>query len=301
MARMSVLRQTAALVVLSAISCTVGCTSPSIRFLSSRCEAVREGDRLKTLTFVSTFEAANLKGEQLVYQVRVFDRDRVPLLSRDGRFQAADGAVAATKTMIVFTSPQTFTDVRVSIPASELSVPPNRLPVFAEIALLRPGGQRVAGAWRSLPQLRLSEIMPPMTTRPTPYWFVKVKDPNRLPVMLGPFASLAEAEAAVTEGTESPREIQSHEYLWFLPFHSQSPEQRVVLVGPCASEHDARDIAGLFTQMPDLARKGLVAGSPIEVQVQQWLKEREVNQILASQPAEGARDVPTEPPARRHR
>ncbi|MBP7933596.1 MAG: hypothetical protein KA354_03005 [Phycisphaerae bacterium] len=282
--------------ILLAVICLSGCASPQVRFLSSRCEASREKTRLKALGFVSSLETTGLQGEQLIYQVRLFDRSRAPLRSRDGRFQAADGTVAATTTMMVLQSPETVKDVRVSIPAGELGVPPNHLPVLAEVAVFKATGERVARVWCAVPPLKVAEIMPPMETRPTPYWFVKVADPNRLPVLSGPFATLAEAQAAATGGAEAPRQVNSDESLWFVPFYDPGKDGKAILVGPCLTEKDARDIAALAAQMPDLVARGLVAGAPVEVQLTQWLKEREVKGILSSHGAEAAESPPGERP-----
>ena len=293
---MSASRRTVLWLILASAPWIGGCTSPKVTFLSSRCEAPREGSRLKALLFVSTFEATNLEGEQLVYQVRLFDRDRTPLRSRSGRYKAADGAVAATTTMMVSESPQTFKDVRVSIPAAELGVPPNHLPAFGEVAVLKAGGECIARTYGSVPSLKVTEIMPPLTIKPVSYWFVKVTNPNRLPTLLGPFANRKEADAAVTEGTEPPMQVHADEYFWFVPFYNSNAEQSAILVGPCSREQDAQEIADLVARTPDLVPKGLAAGAPLKIQVQQWLKEREVNQIMSSRPAGTAEGAPAEQP-----
>jgi len=298
-------RTLAIILGLGGISLTGGCASqPGITFESSRCEAPKEEGRVKALVFTSTFEANNLQGEQLLYQVRLFDLNRHALASRDGQYQTADGTVAATVSMMVLESPQTFKDVRVSIPSQELAVPPNNLPIFAEIAVLKAGGERVAISWCPVPRLRMAELMPPLgAAPPIPYWFVRHNDPNRLPILLGAFASMAEAQAAMVDSSDPPKQVNSDQYLWFVPFHSQHPDQNAILVGPCFSEEDAREIASLYESTPALKSKGLVAGAPIEVQVGQWLKEREVSQIVSSHPAVpedgAAKEEPPKPRGRR--
>lgn len=284
------------LLVLGALLTAGGCASPGITFHSSRCEASREGGRLKALVFISAFEARGLEGEQLIYQVRLFDVNRRGLSSQDGKYQTADGTVAATVSLVVLLSPQTFSDVRVSIPAQELGVPPNNVPIIAEIAVFKPTGERVAAAWCSVPSLRAEEIMPPLAMpAPIPYWFVRNRDPNRLPILLGAFTSLAEAEAAATQGSDPPRQVNSDEFLWFVPFYDQHAEQSAILVGPCASVEDAREIAALFQNTPSPATKGLIPGAPIEIQVGQWLKQQEVQQAPSVRPAPPEEDAAAEP------
>lgn len=296
-------RQLTLLLIVGGLSCAAGCTSPKMTFVSARCEDAREGKRLTALAFVSTLETRHLKGEQLIYRVRLFARDRRPLRSRDGHYQTSDGTVAATTTLMVLQSPQTFEDVRVTIPARELGVPPNAPPAIAEIAVYKAEGELAARVWRMLPPLSVAEIMPPLTTAPAPvpYWFVKVTATNRLPTLLGPFSSREEAQAAVTEGTGLPKQIHSNEYLWFVPFHNPGAQQRIALVGPCSSEKDAQEIVGLIARTPTLAPKGWGAGAPIEVQLGQWLKEREVSQILSSRPAGAVEKAPVAQPQRRRR
>jgi len=139
------------LLLVGVAACTMGCASRRINVLSARCEDSRQEGRLKALIFVTTFEARDLEGEQLIYQVRLFDRNRNPLRSRDGRYQTRDGVVAATTSMVVHRSGQTFKDVRVSIPVEELAVPPNQIPVLAEMSVRNARGERVGLAWRSIP------------------------------------------------------------------------------------------------------------------------------------------------------
>lgn len=286
---MSVLSKASLAVVLGAIGCAGGCVDHRVGFLSFRCETPKEGERLKGLVFITSFEAWNLQDQQLVYEVRLFDADRNPLRSRDGSYQAADGTVAATTSMIVHQSPQRFDEVRVTIPARELSVPPNHPPAFAEIVVLKSGVDRVGSVWCPIPPLRVVDIMPRQPPPPpVPYWFVKVTDPNRLPVLLGPYAAQEEAAAAATGGTEPPIQVNSDEYLWFVPLYNPQTRQEVLLVGPSGSEGEARSIVALFEETPSLAPKGLIAGAPVKVQVRQWLKDRELGQAPSSRPAEAA-------------
>ncbi len=296
-------RQLSLLLVVGTLSCTAGCVSPKATFLVSRCEDVREERRLTALSFVSTLEAKHLKGQQLIYRVRLFDRDRAPLRSRDGRYQGADGTVAATTTIMVLQSPQTFKDLRVSIPVRELGVPPNAPPAIAEVAVYMASGELVAKVWRTVPPLRMAEIMPPLATVPVPvpYYFVKTTAPDRLPILLGPFSRLEEAQAAVTEETGLPKRVSSDEYLWFVPFHNPRAQHKVALVGPCSCEKDAQDVLRLLAKTPNLTPKGWAAGAPVEVQVRQWLKEREVSQFLSSRPAEAVQKAPATQPVRRRR
>lgn len=297
-------RQLGLLLIVGIFACTGGCASSKTTFLSARCEDHRDGTRLKELVFVSTLQVTRLKNEQLVYQVRLFDRERAPLRSRDGRYQTEEGIVAASTTIMVLQSPQTFKNMRVSIPAQELQVPPNPVPAFAEIAILKAGGEIVTRVWRTVPALRMTEIMPPLATTPAPvpYWFVPVTDPRRLPILLGPFVSLEEAEAAVTEETGPPRQINSDAFLWFVPVYGLDVEQKATLIGPLSCEADAQDVVELVVELPELAPKGLVTGAPLEVQVRQWLKEREVSRIVSSRPAEPEPDekAPAGRPGRDH-
>lgn len=266
----------ALLLMLGAMCCAGGCgASSKVTILSSRCEDPRDGTRLKALVFVSTLEATHLAGEQLVYQVRLFDKEGTPLRSPDGRYQTRDGIVAATTTMMVLRSPQRFEDIRVSIPAGELRVPANPVPAFGEITVSTAAGQPVGKAWCRIPPLQAADIMPPLPERPAPvpHWFVRVSDPRRLPTLLGPFESLEEAEAVVDEGTEPPRQVNSDDYLWFVPFYPSAGSE-AMLVGPYASDEDVGEIMKLMAVMPDLGPKGLVAGAPVQIQVRQWLKEK---------------------------
>ncbi len=255
-------------------ACAMGCASRRVDVLSARCEDSRQDGRLKALAFVTTFEARNLEGEQLIYQVRLFDRDRSPLRSRDGRYQTSDGIVAATTSMIVHQSPQAFKNVRVSIPVEELGVPPNRIPVLVEMTVRTARGELVGQSWRTLPSLKPEEVMPPLKEAPVYYWFSKVVDPNRLPILQGPFPTSQEAREKAGEGTEIPKQMTAEDYLWFVPFWGPRDTGNVFLVGPFCCQEDAKEIPRLFESIPNPELKGLVAGAPVEVQVQQWLKQR---------------------------
>ena len=283
---MPTLRKFLVLVFFVMTCCSKGCTSPRVTFLASRCEDLKENDRLKALIFRSTFDVRHLKNEQLVYQVRLFDKNGVPIRSRDGRYETSDGIVAGTTSVIVLQSRQRFTDVRVTIPAKELGVPANALPALAVITIHKATGARVGKAICRLPRLHAGQIAPPLTTNraPTVYWFAKVIDPNELPILLGPFNSVEEADKAVVDKqVEPPKRVNSDSYLWFVPLLNRGDPEDVTLIGPCCCEEDAVDIGKLIADMPDAIPEHLLIGGPIEVQVGQWLKQRKGDGRVASE------------------
>jgi hypothetical protein len=129
------------------VASLAGCApSERVEFLSSQCVPVREGDQLKSITFQSSIQTNGLLDSQLLYRVRLVDAQSRPVKSHNGRFEDSSGAVAGSKTLMVMQSPKIFKDVQVSIPATELEIQPDQLPVYADFGVFLIDGQQVARA-----------------------------------------------------------------------------------------------------------------------------------------------------------
>lgn len=118
----------------------VGC-APRVSFMDARVEPIGDRDALKAVMFHSTFKASGLDSQQLLYRVRLLDRNQRPIQSRDKRFADSQGSVSALRTLMVLQSPWVFENEQLSIPAEQLEVAPSDLPASAEFAVFQTEGQ----------------------------------------------------------------------------------------------------------------------------------------------------------------
>lgn len=123
----------------------LGCLpSQRVRFIEARCHVHPNPAAPETLSFVSTFEAQNLAGEQIIYRVNLLNAAERAIPSTTQQFRDAQGRVAATKALMVLQPMWTFEDARVAIPYNQFVVKPEDLPVTAEIAVCNPDGAVLA-------------------------------------------------------------------------------------------------------------------------------------------------------------
>lgn len=137
--------------VLPVVVALTGCTGQKVALVSPRAEPVVDKHSLTAIQFASSVNTRGMAGEQLVFEARLLDRDDRPIPSKNDRFRNADGDVAAGRTLMVFESPWSVVDLRVSIPAEELELSGAKLPLKAELALYRPTRERLAAATLDLP------------------------------------------------------------------------------------------------------------------------------------------------------
>lgn len=231
-----------------------GCSaSPRVEFMSATSEKVEKEGRLEAFNFRASFRATGLKGEQLLYRVHLTDRASRPLRSSDGRYELKTGALGATRTLMVFHSDEVLADVVASIPARQLWVTQEQLPLRAYIGVYRATGERLAVAVRAVPLRRAEELRPPLALEANAtklYWFAQSPTQTGLPVLLGPFSTREEARRAVPGAIESPLGIQPEDSLWFVPIRSTVDPSLVLWCGPCASQAEGdRAAAALARQL----------------------------------------------------
>lgn len=114
------LRPTALFVLLAITAACAGCLKPSVRMTQAQCTPEYVDNKLKALRFTTAFEARNLAEEQLLYEVALLDSSRRPLPTVTGRYSDAQGHMTAGKAIMVLRPYWEFSDVSVTLPASEL-------------------------------------------------------------------------------------------------------------------------------------------------------------------------------------
>lgn len=130
---------------------TGGCVAPQAVLLHPTCERVsRPGDG-EALAFVVAVETQGLLGQQLVYEVNLHDSTDAPIRSTDGSYQDTAGTVAASRTLAVFKSPQTFEALRLSIPLDEVPSRNRDGPMWAKFRLYTASGQHLGAASCAVP------------------------------------------------------------------------------------------------------------------------------------------------------
>lgn len=160
-----IMSQLQRIVVFTALLLVAGGCAPSARFTRVDCRPVGNGDDLRGMAFTSSVSTVAMKGQQLIYRVRLLDGHGRPLRSSDDRFRDAEGNVAAAKALMAFDSPWDFDDVSIAIPAEELEIHPEDRPVGAEFSLVTPEGKVLAQTVRPLP---FYGGPPPVMARATP-------------------------------------------------------------------------------------------------------------------------------------
>ncbi len=128
-----------------------GCLSPSVKFVSFACERVQKGRQLESVRFRSTIRTRGLAGEQVVYRIGLVNSAFRPIKSANKRFQNTAGNVAASRALLVHDSPWVLEDVSVTIPATELEIHADDVPVLATFGLYRPDGECLAQEMTMLP------------------------------------------------------------------------------------------------------------------------------------------------------
>lgn len=144
-----------------AVMATAGCSvSPQITGLRVRAERVGTDQRVQAMNFHTDFQANGLDGQQLICLVQLFDQNRKGIRSSDGRYESKSGVVSATKTVFAFQSREAFSDVSMSIPAEELGIQPEHLPVRAYAGVFDITGKCLATTSCPLPISSVEEIAP---------------------------------------------------------------------------------------------------------------------------------------------
>ncbi len=133
-----------------------GCVEPGAHLVRSECQRIDGEYRLEAMTFASVVETEGLAGQQLVYKVRLIDRDSRPIKSRNSRYQDQMANVSASKTLMVMLAERESRNVSVTIPAAELEVGVDQLPARAEFAVYLPDGTCLSRQYANLP-LRVPE------------------------------------------------------------------------------------------------------------------------------------------------
>ena len=179
--------------------------------------------------------------------------------------------------MFVYRSPETLSDVTVSIPAREIHLTSETpLPVFADIRVYQVNGKCLAVAACAVPIARADEVLPPPATGPaeaTVYWFVKPADRVALPILCGPYGSGEEARDSVPAATEPPIRLRGDEQAWFVSIWSPEDPDQIVWCGPCASEQDAWKLKSALK--PSAVRETrLEVGRPMPLSVEYGLARR---------------------------
>lgn len=139
------------LVALLAVGCIGGCFAPGATFTRVACDRIGSGGQLDAMAFTAEVETQGLAGTQLLYRVRVLDRNGKPIKSINHRYEDQSSNVAASKSLMVLESPWEFSGVRIAIPAAELEVKPDDMPAYAEFGLYVPEGECLARKIERLP------------------------------------------------------------------------------------------------------------------------------------------------------
>lgn len=128
-----------------------GCAIPQAKLLRPSCRRVQQGSVLKSLGFTVTAETQGLRGNQVIYEVSLYNVAGKPIKSRDAHYQNSAGTVAASKTLMVLESPSTFKDLELSIPVEELHIRKGDWPVSAKFRLYDVAGECLAQASCAVP------------------------------------------------------------------------------------------------------------------------------------------------------
>jgi len=118
--------------------------APKVSFVRSESMPEQRNGALQAVTIVSSFEASGLEGQQVIYWVRIVDRNGQPIASKNGQYETKNGGVGARRALLVLSSAQAFNDVSVSIPTYALDVKQRHLPISAHIDIGRPDGRPLA-------------------------------------------------------------------------------------------------------------------------------------------------------------
>ncbi len=257
---------------------SIGCSAnPRVEF--TRVEAVRieETGQLKAVTFSADFEAQGAGIDQLLYEVRLLDQDQRPIRSLDGRYQMADGTVAASRTLLKQSALQRFEGVTVTIPAEQLSIRPEHLPVTALFTVSSVPRQELARARALLPVTDDAEFRSPMDPH-TPderiLWFVRDTETNPLPILCGPYATLLDALESVPRAEGTPEPLQVEGYTWFIPVVAPHKWDSVHYVGPCLSEEKAMQVMETLTGTVDSHGLQIGVGVPVRLRLKTGLERR---------------------------
>lgn len=130
---------------------SAGCAPVGVNFVRVHCQPIQKLGSLDGVAFGADIDTNGYAGQQLVYQVVLLDRNGRPLRSIDGEYQNAAGAVSASKTLMVLQSPQSFENAEIVIPAKELEVREDDMPVTAAFTLALSDGTPIASAKSRLP------------------------------------------------------------------------------------------------------------------------------------------------------
>jgi hypothetical protein len=217
------------------------------------------------------------EGDELIYEVRLVDRNVRPIRSPDGRFQNASGGVAATKSLMVASAGQTFEGVEVVIPAEELAIQPKDLPATAVFFVSTVDGQQLGRASARLPIARGDQLLPPVQPAEPDrraYWFVRDPDRAHLPVLLGPYESVADALIQVPAAPTAPQAIFVGDYVWFVPVWRTPAGKEAEWIGPCTSETDIQQVARALTDKSAKLPRGFRTGPPAKLRLQTGLARR---------------------------
>lgn len=271
--------------MLSAAGCG---SSQRVENLRTVCKRVDDPiGRAVRLDFRSDFEAYGLADRQLLYQVWLVDRNVRPVPSRSGKYEMKDGGVGATKTVMVFDPVQKLTNQAVSIPVKELRVEPEQLPLRAYIAVQKVGGEQLAAVTCRIPIQRAEQLQPAMELPPgseNAVWFMREADPDRLPILRGPFDTPAEAMQSVSLASDEPRGLEMSSYAWFVPFWNSDDSGRELWFGPCCCEEDIHEVKIRMQQNQSVIEQGFEPGVPTQLRLEEGLpkvRETKTSQDLA--------------------
>ncbi len=217
-----------------------------VELVNYRARPMHADERLEKVAFVATIVTRGFNDRQLVYRVRLYDRNRRPVISRDGRYQMEDGTVSASRTFMVLQLNQIFRDFRVTIPAEELELSEELLPAIVRAEVRDVQGNTLAARNYRLPLTSMMDARPPMAASAPPevatFWFIPSADPE-MPVLLGPYEEPEEAMRAVGDPTQPPQSYSEQDILWFLPWRNSDGDG--AWLGPFATlpeAHHAADV-----------------------------------------------------------
>lgn len=146
---------------------SAGCqTGPQANMLRVQATRVEEQGRLSAVQFISDFEVSGLENNQIIYEVRLLNRSWKLIRSIDNSYASKGGYVAAAKSLMVAYPLQTFEKITVTIPANQLEIRPEDLPVTAVAAIATIDGQVLAKRAARLPISKIEDIVPPMEIPP---------------------------------------------------------------------------------------------------------------------------------------
>jgi len=209
------------------LSALPGCTTYGVALESPIARRVMQDGRLHAVSFTSTVEAYGMSGEQLIYAVKVFDRDGRPVRSSDGRYELDKAQVGARTSLMIATSPQIMSGVSARIPVRELHLHADQLPAFAEISVSDRFGNRLAARRMTIPVNTVMDVTPPLEIpdeEDQTYWFVRDIGPWS-GAFWGPVTSATTAKTLSDIAQEPAVLITSSQYVWVVTFESlQGPK-----------------------------------------------------------------------------